>query len=67
VLRKADARFGLAHRPLCCFDPEAATESFGISPLDSRMTVAVWEQIFSLVTAERVPGVLPPARTVAAR
>ena len=54
-------------RPLCCFDQEAATESFGISPDSSRMTVAMWEKVFSLVSAERVPGVLPPARSVAAR
>ena len=54
-------------RPLCCFDQEAATESFGISPDSSRMTVAMWEKVFSLVSAERVPGVLPPARAVPPR
>jgi hypothetical protein len=46
-------------RPLCCFDPDAATESFGLSPREGRMTVAAWEQVFSLVIAERVPGVKP--------
>ena len=35
-------------RPLCCFDPDAATESFGISPRDSRITIALWEKVFSL-------------------
>jgi Tol biopolymer transport system component len=54
-------------RPQCCFDEEAATESFGISPHGSRMTVAMWEKVFSLVSAERVPSVLPPAKNVATR
>jgi eukaryotic-like serine/threonine-protein kinase len=54
-------------RPLCCFDQEDAAESFGMSPHGSSMTVAMWEKVFSLVSAERVPGVLPPVRTVAAR
>jgi eukaryotic-like serine/threonine-protein kinase len=54
-------------RPLCCFDQESATESFGISPHGTCMTVAMWEKVFSLVSAERVPGVLPSGRTAAAR
>jgi len=54
-------------RPLCCFDQESATESFGISPHGSCMTVAMWEKVFSLVSAERVPSVLPPAKNVATR
>jgi eukaryotic-like serine/threonine-protein kinase len=37
-------------------------ESFGISPDGSRMTVSYVEERHSLMTAEQVPGVLPPAR-----
>ncbi len=52
----------LRHRgTLAGFDPERTTESFGISPDGARLTIASWEQLFSLMLAERVPGVLPPA------
>jgi Tol biopolymer transport system component len=50
-------------RPLAGFDSEAATESFGISRDGSRIVVAVWEQLFSLMIADGVPGVAPPARS----
>jgi Tol biopolymer transport system component len=43
-------------RPLGGFDRERATESFGISP-DGNLTVAGWEQLFSLFSIEGVPGV----------
>jgi Tol biopolymer transport system component len=46
-------------RPLCCFDTDAVTESFAISPDGRRITIASWEQMFSLVSAERVPGIRP--------
>lgn len=46
-------------RPLAGFDPERTTESFGISPDGGRLTIASWEQLFSLMLAERVPGVSP--------
>ncbi len=49
-------------RPLAGFDPEASTESFGISPDGSRIVVAAWEQLFSIMTAEGVPGIAPPDR-----
>jgi len=49
-------------RPLAGFDPEAATESFGISPDGSRIVVAAWEQLFSIMTAEGLQGVRPPTR-----
>lgn len=45
-----------APTPLTGFDPEMATESFGISPDGSRIAIAAWEQIFSLMIADRVPG-----------
>ncbi len=43
-------------RALGGFDGEGATESFGISPDGKRMTIAVWEQSFSIFLAENVPG-----------
>jgi len=39
------------------FDRERATESFGISPDGNILTVAGWEQLFSLFSIEGVPGV----------
>jgi Tol biopolymer transport system component len=42
-------------RELGGFDPERATESFGIAP-DGTITVAGWEQLFSLFSIEGVPG-----------
>ncbi|HET7433624.1 MAG TPA: protein kinase [Thermoanaerobaculia bacterium] len=39
------------------FDREYAAESFGISPDGKTMTVAGWEQLFSLFSIEGVPGV----------
>jgi len=49
-------------RPLVGFEPGVATESFGISPDGSRLSVAGWQQVFSLMMAERVPGVALPQR-----
>jgi eukaryotic-like serine/threonine-protein kinase len=42
-------------RELGGFDRERATESFGIAP-DGTITVAGWEQLFSLFSIEGVPG-----------
>jgi eukaryotic-like serine/threonine-protein kinase len=42
-------------RELGGFDLERATESFGIAP-DGTITVAGWEQLFSLFSIEGVPG-----------
>jgi Tol biopolymer transport system component len=47
-------------RPLGGFDPEASAESFAISPDGSRMVVAGWEQLFSIMTAEGLEGIAPP-------
>ena len=44
-------------RPLGGFDRERATESFGISHDGKRLTVAGWEQLFSLFSIEGVPDV----------
>jgi hypothetical protein len=49
-------------RALVGFDRETAAESFGISPDGSRVTLARWEQLFSILVAEGVPGVSPPGR-----
>lgn len=45
-------------RPLAGFDPERATESFGIAPDGRTVTVAGWEQLFSLFTIDGVPDVV---------
>lgn len=44
-------------RPLGGFDRERATESFGIAPDGMTMTVAGWEQLFSLFSIEGVPEI----------
>lgn len=44
-------------RPLAGFDRERATESFGIAPDGNTITIAGWEQLFSLFSIEGVPGV----------
>ncbi len=44
-------------RKLGAFDRERATESFGISKDGRTMTVAGWEQLFSLLSIDGVPGV----------
>jgi hypothetical protein len=43
-------------RELAGFDTETATESFAISPDGTRLTTAGWEQLSSILVAERVPG-----------
>lgn len=44
-----------SRRPLGGFDHERATESFGISADGKLLTVAGWEQLFSLFSVEGVP------------
>jgi Tol biopolymer transport system component len=51
-------------RELGGFDRERATESFGISPDGTILTVAGWEQLFSLFSIEGVPGV---SKTIASK
>ena len=50
-------------RKLTVFDPERATETFGISPDGSRLTIGAWEQVYGILIAERVPDVAPPQRS----
>ena len=54
-------------RKLAGFDPDVAAESFGLSPDGTRLVVAGWVQLFSLMEAERLPGLLAPPRAVPAR
>jgi serine/threonine protein kinase/Tol biopolymer transport system component len=49
-------------RRLGGFDPERTTDSFAISPDGSRMTIAVAEQLRSIVVAEGLQQVEPPVR-----
>jgi Tol biopolymer transport system component len=49
-------------RALGGFDSDLSTESFGISPDGSRLTLAGWEQLRTLVMAEHVPRVSPARR-----
>ena len=49
-------------KTLAGFDPEAPTESFGISPDGSRITLGCQESRYSLMLAERVPGIASTTR-----
>ncbi len=49
-------------RPLAGFDPEWAPETFAISPDGQRICMAQWEQVTTVMAAEGVAGVEPPAR-----
>jgi eukaryotic-like serine/threonine-protein kinase len=50
-------------RALGGFDGETETESFGISPDGSRMMIASWERLFTVMEAEGVSGITPPSRS----
>jgi serine/threonine protein kinase len=52
----------VTRRPLAAFDREIATESFGLCPDGTHLMVASWEQVSSLVFADRVAGILPPVK-----
>jgi Tol biopolymer transport system component len=43
-------------RPLIGFDPENSAESFGISPDGQFITIATWEQFFSIMLTEDLPS-----------
>jgi Tol biopolymer transport system component len=49
-----------SRRKLAGFDPDVAAESFGIAPDGSRLVLAGWVQLFSLMEGERLPGLLAP-------
>lgn len=46
-------------RELAGFDPEIATESFGLSLDGARIVLSGWVQQFSLLEARGLPGLLP--------
>ena len=43
-------------RPLGGFDPEHPAESFGISPDGQWLTIAAWEQLFSIMATDALPS-----------
>jgi serine/threonine protein kinase len=47
-------------RKLGAFDADLATESFAISPDGKRLVVAGWDQLWSLMVADQIPGILRP-------
>jgi Tol biopolymer transport system component len=49
-------------RPVGGFEKEAETESFGISPDGTHIVIAGWERVFSIMEADGVSGISPPAR-----
>jgi Tol biopolymer transport system component len=54
-------------RKIAGFDPDVASESFGLSPDGSQLVIAGWVQLFSLMEAEGLPGLLAPPRGRPAR
>jgi hypothetical protein len=53
-------------RKVAGFDPDVAAESFGIAPDGSRLVIAGWVQLFSLMEAQGLPGLLAPPRRLPA-
>jgi Tol biopolymer transport system component len=53
-------------RRLAGFDPDVAAESFGLAPDGSRLVVAGWVQLFSLMEADHLPGLFAPPRAAPA-
>ena len=51
-----------SRRRVAGFDPDVAAESFGFAPDGSRLVVAGWLQLFSLMEAEGLKGLLAPPR-----
>jgi Tol biopolymer transport system component len=51
-----------SRRKLAGFDPDVAAESFGLSPDGSKLVLAGWVQLFSLMEGEGIPGLLAPPR-----
>ncbi|MCP4248332.1 MAG: hypothetical protein GY778_14895, partial [bacterium] len=51
-----------SRRKLAGFSTDYATESFGFSPDGSRLTLSGIEEVRSLMLADRIPNVEPPAR-----
>src|SRR5450755_3278365 len=49
-------------RPVAGFSLEYVTESLGLSPDGSRLTISTGEEFATIMLAEGVPGALPPVR-----
>ena len=54
-------------RKLAGFDPDVAAESFGMAPDGSRLALAGWVQLFSLMEGEGLAGLLAPPHGGVAR
>jgi serine/threonine protein kinase len=44
-------------KQLAAFDPELVTESFAVSPDGKRLMIAAWDQLSSIVLAEKLPAI----------
>jgi Tol biopolymer transport system component len=51
-----------SRRPVAGFSQEYWTESFGLSPDGTRLTISTLEESSSILLAEGVPGAMPPVR-----
>lgn len=51
-----------SRRALAGFDRESVTESFGLSADGGWLTLASWEQLSSIMSAEGLSGITPPNR-----
>ncbi len=49
-------------RPVAGFSTEFVTESLGLSPDGSRLTVSTGQELSTVMIADGVPGAIPPAR-----
>jgi hypothetical protein len=49
-------------RPVAGFSPEYVTESLGISPDGTRLTISTGEEFASIMVADNVPGAEPLVR-----
>jgi Tol biopolymer transport system component len=49
-------------RPVAGFSPEYVTESLGLSPDGSRLTISTGEEFATIMLAEGVPGAIPMIR-----
>jgi hypothetical protein len=49
-----------SRRPVAGFSPEYVTESLGLSPDGSRLTLSTGQETSAIVVADGVPGAVPP-------
>ena len=48
-------------RLLSNFEADTSVESFGVSRDGSRLVVAIWEPLLTIMAAEGLPGIAPPS------